>query len=93
MRKKNIVNIDYQTFSDLEIFESSGQGQSIFELFDFTKTTEGKAKLTKIFHNPLNQIEQIKERQEIIKFILKNPQAWELPVTKEQMDFIEIYYY
>lgn len=61
-----LFDVDEQTLSDLEIFESRGSAQCIFSLFNLTATTGGKNKLMEIFRAPVTETEVIADRQMLI---------------------------
>ncbi|WP_449439411.1 hypothetical protein [Pedobacter steynii] len=56
-------DIDSQTLSDLEIFESAASERCIFSFFDFTSTIGGKEQLRSFFNHPQSDIQIIEERE------------------------------
>ena len=82
-------DIDRQTLNDLSIFNSPNHQNSIFNLFDTTKTIGGKEKLEKIFRNPLDDPEAIKERIDTIRFI--QTKNLNINTDKQTCDFVEFY--
>ena len=87
------LHIDRQSLLELEIISENDRGLSLFDLLNKTQTTGGKDKLRQIFLNPLADIEKIKQRQKIVKFISQEQQTWILPLTSKIMDQIEYYYF
>ena len=82
-------DIDSQTISDLNIFNSSKNEKSVFDFFSMTKTHGGKIKLKYMLSNPLSDITLIEHRQESIAFFQKN----KFKLNKEDLDFIDYYLY
>ena len=88
MRDKSFV-MDRQTFVDLEIFESRGVNKSIFKLFNRVITSAGKKELIDMFNYPLSDINKIKERQELIKYV--NKEFFPITIDPFLLDFIDFY--
>ena len=59
--------IDKQTQEDLNLF-GKFRKNSIFSLFNQTKTKEGESLLEKMFQNPLTNTEEIENRNKIIQY-------------------------
>ena len=57
--------IDKQTLNDLAIF-GTGRSQSIYEIFNRTRTRGGGRLLEEMFQYPLSTLEEINSRGEII---------------------------
>ena len=81
--------LDKQTVRDLELFEEEKSSKSVFRYYNFTKTLGGRNFLYDLMLNPLTDINEIKQRQEIIQFF--HTTGLELKITKDQFDFIEYY--
>lgn len=82
--------VDDQTKKDLEIFDTSKSGVSIFGLFNFTRCIGGRRRLYEFLSSPLADIDEIKERKEAIAFFHKYfPDG--LDVDKNSLDFTEYY--
>lgn len=81
-----LFEIDDQTLSDLEIFESSGKGRSLFSLFDLTSTLGGREKLLDIFNQPLVDPAMIKDRQKLL--IGLEHLTVKLDINKQSLDLI-----
>ncbi len=82
-------DIDSQTLSDLEIFESAARERCIFSFFDFTSTIGGKEQLRSFFNHPQSDVQIIEERKDLIQYLLKFNKA--IAFNKESLDFIEFY--
>jgi DNA mismatch repair protein MutS len=91
--KKQILHIDYQTITELELLRQEGTGQTIFEILNRTTTPGGKDLLKSKFRYPSNQFEQIRNIQETIKFLISHRKQWNLLNFKNIMDQVEYYYY
>jgi DNA mismatch repair protein MutS len=76
---------DKQTTNDLELFEKSKGDNSIFSLFNLTKSIGGKHELQRIFSEPFSDIDEIENRIELIRFF-QNP----LPVLEIDRNFLDL---
>jgi len=83
--------IDNQTKKDLDIFGTYKGGKSVFELFDFCHHKGGKDKLSSFLSAPSNNITEITERQEAIRFFQHHSFAG-LNIDKDALDFAEYYF-
>ena len=63
--------VDDQTISDLYIFHRN-QSNSIFGLFNKTKTIGGERLLKSLFQEPLSNLQKIEERIELFRFFCQN---------------------
>jgi DNA mismatch repair ATPase MutS len=70
------LRIDTQSFHDLEVFEAQGDGPSLFELLNRTRTTGG----TKVLHTrwlrPLASGDRIRDVQDSLRHITANDRAF-----------------
>ncbi len=82
-------DVDTQTLNDLGIFQNAYNRNSVFNLFDNTKTIGGKEKLEDIFNRPLTSASLIKERLEVIDYFQNS--TFQLTADKRSCDFIEFY--
>ncbi len=87
------MHIDIQTLKELELFSYDTHGTGIFELLDECVTPGGKYKLKQGFKKPYNHINQIRQIQEAIKYIIRLPKIWDLPVDSKLMDLLDVYYF
>lgn len=81
--------IDKQTANDLELFGKSKGDNSIFSLFDLTKSIGGRDELQRIFSVPFSDIDQIENRIKLIRFF-QNPSTT-IEIDKNILDLIEYY--
>ena len=81
--------MDKQTFADLEIFETKGAKNTIFNFFDKAISHGGREELLDMFYCPLSDIKVIRERQELIQYVYKEKIA--VSIDKYLFDFIELY--
>ncbi|MCK4345452.1 MAG: hypothetical protein KAX05_09215 [Bacteroidales bacterium] len=93
MRNNQTLHLDYQTITELEILRPEGTGQTIFEILNRTTTPGGKDLLKSKFRNPPNQLREIQNIQEAVKYIIKHRDKWDLGKFKRIMDHVEYYYY
>jgi DNA mismatch repair protein MutS len=81
--------IDNQTLNDLDIFPKTKKANSIFKLFDKTKTTGGQNALINMMKEPSDDIEFLSERVKAIHFLQNNNTPFYF--TERILDFIEHY--
>lgn len=81
--------LDAQTKQDLELFPNDFTSQSVFSLFDKTKTKQGQSYLYSLMEQPLLTIGALRERTEIIDYLSRKEA--ELHINQQQTDFIEKY--
>lgn len=82
-------DVDKQTLDDLSIFQNTYNRNSIFNLFNHTKTIGGKEKLEEIFNRPLTNPTAIKDRIDVINYFQNN--NTQIAFDKVTCDFIEFY--
>ena len=82
--------IDRQTLRDLEIFGERPQDPDIFRYYNRTKTFGGKLQLKAIMEYPLDNIDELTERRDTIKFF--RDFEFQLTINSSQMDFIDHYF-
>jgi len=93
MQETNRLFIDSQTFSELDIFGSHGVGKNLFDMINHCTTNGGEDKLKRLFKRPKNNIREIEAIQEAVKYFTENLKNWNLPVSKEQMNAVEVYFF
>jgi DNA mismatch repair ATPase MutS len=81
--------LDKQTIQDLEIFGNEKSVNSIFRLYNYTKTIGGRKYLYELMHSPLTEINKIQQRRDTIKFFYDA--KFEITINSGQFDFIEHY--
>ncbi len=82
-------DLDKQTIKDLEIFVDSRSANSISNFYNQTKTFGGKNFLYQLMKNPITDINELRQRTELIQFIQEND--FELKINSGQFEFIEHY--
>ncbi len=82
-------NIDKQTYKDLDLLEDLNGGKSIFSLFNFTRTKNGKKILYNYFLNPLSDLGELNSRIETIKYLQQVCPY--IGLKNDSLDFIESY--
>ena len=87
------LNLDYQTLRELEIMYGEGSSLTLFDLLNRTVTPGGSELLRKKFRNPLCDREGIIRRQVSIRYIMDQPEKWDIKAFKDLMDQVERYYY
>ena len=85
------MHLDDQTQCDLELFQSPVTGQSIFDTLDQTKTLDGKRALKKRFSNPLSEVSDIRQVQEIVKFLATHASQEMFPFSQVDLDAVDRY--
>ena len=81
--------IDKHTFADLEILETKVSKDTVFKFFDRATTNGGREVLLDMFNYPLSDIQEICERQELIRSVCKEKIS--VTIDKYLLDFIELY--
>ncbi|UCG27640.1 MAG: hypothetical protein JSV24_11825 [Bacteroidales bacterium] len=87
------LHMDYQTMTELEIMPGEGSGMSILEILNKTITPGGGDMIRKVFRTPFSQKDEIIQRQESLKYIMKNHGNLDLHEFRKIMDRVEYYYY
>ena len=82
-------DLDKQTIKDLEIFVDSRSANSISNFYNQTKTFGGKSYLYQLMKNPITDINELRQRTELIQFISET--GFELKINSGQFEFIEHY--
>lgn len=85
--------IDVQTLYDLNIFAENDNSESLFRMLNFTSTPGGKDKLKHAFRKPSKDINEIIGIQHAVTFLSHNEAYQKLPVNKEVIDYLEVYFY
>jgi len=81
--------IDKQTFTDLNVFPEKKEDISVFGYFNYTKTDKGKDMLVDLMRNPINDIVLLKDRIDIVKYIIDN--SFNIDIIERDIDFVEYY--
>ena len=79
------MEIDITTLNDLSIFNNN-QDQSVFDIFNHTRTNGGRAYLQNIYLNPQQEVSKIVDVQKTIQHIIAKQAEW--PLSNNQW-----YYY
>lgn len=80
--------IDKQTYDDLKIF-GKGRGNSIYSVFNTTRTHGGALVLEEMFNLPMSDAEKINERSSVIRFFYENDIHYNF--NNEWFDTVEYY--
>ncbi|MCD4789976.1 MAG: hypothetical protein K8R37_08260 [Bacteroidales bacterium] len=86
----NIIFADNNTLKDLEIFEDKEKKSGLLLCFKNTVTQGGYNKIQELLSNPTDNINNLIERQNLIKY-LSNSNNFNLDFSKEDIVFIESY--
>jgi len=81
-------SVDKQTLDDLNIFNKKGR-DSVFGLFNHTRTRGGAEIMEQMFRYPLSDAGAINQRLEVIRFFQSTAAAF--PFKEEWFDLIEQY--
>jgi len=82
-------DLDKQTIKDLEIFIDSRYANSISNFYNQTKTFGGKNFLYQLMKNPITNIDELRQRTELIQFIQETD--FELKINSGQFEIIGHY--
>ncbi|MAM70287.1 MAG: hypothetical protein CMP91_03975 [Gammaproteobacteria bacterium] len=87
------LGLDTQTIKDLEIFESSTGGQSLFDLCNYTRNKKGEAVLRRRMQHPWTDKTHIEQTQAAIAFIIAKRQAFNHLPSFVTTETVEDYFY
>lgn len=85
------MELDNTTYNDLSIFQPEEEF-SIFHRLNFTRTSEGRAWLSKYFSNPFSDAKHIADTQQILRLILQQEAHWPQTITNGTIMVIEKFY-
>lgn len=83
--------IDEQTIADLELFHAQGDGLSLFDFCNSTRTNGGEQRLRERMAAPLSSAEAILNTQQALLSILKNRRHFDLIRTRFGADRVHHY--
>lgn len=84
------MQLDKTTYYDLSIFNRDEEF-SLFHRLDFTTTAGGREYLRQLFSTPLQNIAAIKQRQEVLRYILEHEGSWPEIITNGTIVVVENY--
>lgn len=82
-------DLDKQTIKDLEIFADNRSLNSISNYYNLTKTVGGRLFLFQLMKNPITNIDELRQRTELIQFIIETD--FKLIINSTQFEFIDHY--
>ncbi len=85
------MQIDEQTFRDLEIFEAAGGAASLFDLLNRCRTAGGADTLRARFRRPLSRTADIRAVQESLRHIGAHRPAFDHLPDSAQLTALEVY--
>ena len=85
------MRVDRQTLDDLEIFECRSGSGSLFDLFDRTRTTGGRAKLQQRFREPASDPRDIRATQAALRFVIAHQKPCAVPTDDYRLQVVEKY--
>lgn len=85
------MEIDITTLNDLSIF-NEGNGQSVFDVFNYTHTDKGKIYLQWLFSNSYNDVSKIVDTQNTLKYIIGNGLQQPVSITNGTIMVIEKFF-
>jgi hypothetical protein len=85
------MKLDLQTLKDLEIFQTSHNGTSIFDLCNHTRTKGGRRAFKSRFESPFSDPEVIRSEQATIRFFCPLSSKISFPLTQVELDHLERY--
>ncbi|RFS24448.1 DNA mismatch repair protein MutS [Chitinophaga silvatica] len=84
------MQLDKTSYYDLSIFNREEE-YSLFHRLDFTTTAGGREHLRYLFSNPLQNIQEITNRQAAIQFLLENEGNWPVSISNGTIVVVENY--
>src|SRR6478752_3422194 len=85
------MDIDKTSLLDLSIFHHE-EDQSIFHRLNFTKTSNGKEWLMKLYREPFHEVGPILQTQQILRLIITKSGDWPETVTNGTLMVIDRFY-
>ncbi len=86
------MQIDQQTLNDLGIFNRMEE-QSVFHLLNYTTTSYGREQLQHLLARPMNNIQQINDRQQVIRHFTQLIPTWPQKITNGTLLLIDKFYH
>ena len=86
------MQIDKVTYKDLSIFVGDDEQTAVFDTLNLTETNGGRQMLKAIFEEPLQSIEQVRARQDVIKYIQQNIAQWPTIISNGTVMMIEKFF-
>ncbi|MBO9154613.1 DNA mismatch repair protein MutS [Chitinophaga sp. GCM10012297] len=84
------MELDKTTYLDLSIFNREDE-YSLFHKLDFTTTSGGRDYLRTLFSNPLKDIEAIRQRQQMLQYMLEREDTWPPMISNGTIVVVENY--
>jgi len=84
--------VDRQTLNDLGIFNKNEE-HSVFHLLNYTTTSYGREQLQHLLAKPMDNIQQIHDRQQVIRHFTKLMSSWPQKITNGTLLLIDKFYH
>ncbi|QEH39517.1 DNA mismatch repair protein MutS [Chitinophaga sp. XS-30] len=84
------MELDKTTYLDLSIFNRDDE-YSLFHKLDFTTTSGGREYLRKLFSTPLQDIQAIHNRQQMLRYLLEKETQWPPMISNGSIVVVENY--
>lgn len=84
------MELDKTTYLDLSIFNREDE-YSLFHKLDFTTTAGGREYLRALFGQPLKDITAIRNRQQMLQYLMENEKAWPKAISNGTIVVVENY--
>ncbi|WP_207495455.1 MutS-related protein [Aridibaculum aurantiacum] len=85
------MQADKTTINDLSIFHHEEE-QSVFHHINFTTSTGGKEWMRYLLSHPLNDLNKIKQTQQLLQLIIKHADNWPTIITNGTVMVVERFY-
>lgn len=89
--RRRPLHIDEQTLRDIEVFQSQDGGPALFDLLDKTRTSGGRTRLRQRFRAPIADAREIRETQEMLRFVLRHAEAFTRLPSESQIRAVKKY--
>lgn len=86
------MQIDKETYNDLNIFTTETDGASLFTQLNYTTTNGGKDCLAQLLHNPLSSLTQIQAQQALLQHIQLHLAKWPCNITNGTILMLQTFY-
>ena len=82
------MRVDKTTLYDLSVFHGEDE-YSLFSKIDYTRTSEGRTNLYTLFSNPLNNLDEIQQTQDLLSLYQNKINNWPTRITNGTLLIIE----
>jgi DNA mismatch repair ATPase MutS len=86
------MNVDKVTYNDLSVFDHDEEQVAVFDKLNLTTTIGGKEQLLSIFNTPLQSLQEIKDRQDVLLFLEQHMLEWPAAISNGTIMVMEKFF-